>query len=130
MCAQLNNHTVSNFFSPEDKVIAGAIVSLRVKSSLTSFEATIRLAKNSAVENTELHKAFKEGEDGTDNAECTKIKWIKRPAHSKKAAKKRDKNSVSVFSWFGTKHGDINDDFIITTLTEIYEEAFQLYTQN
>lgn len=121
---------MSNFFSPEDKVIAGAIVSLRVKTSPTSFEATIRLAKNSAVENTELRKVFKEDEDGTDRAECTKIKWVKKPSLSKKISKKRGKNRVSVFSWFGTKHGDINDDFIITTLTEIYEEAFLLYTQN
>lgn len=107
---------------------------MKVKTSLTSFEVTIKLSKNSVIENTELHKFFREKEDGTDTAGCTKIKWIKKAEKTKKKQKKmpkkKRKEGVSIFSWFGSMHSEINNDFIIDTLADIYEEAYTLFTLN
>lgn len=111
---------------------------MKVKTSLTSFEVTIKLSKNSVIENTELHKFFREREDGTDTAGCTKIKWIKKAEEFKKKnkknkkmmPKKKRKEGVSIFSWFGAMHSELNNDFIIDTLADIYEEAYTLFTLN
>lgn len=77
-----------------------------------------------------LRKAFSERDDGTDTAECTKIKWIKNPVQNKKRPKKKRKSNVSIFSWFGSIHSEINNDFIVEALADIYEEAYTLFTQN